>query len=192
MTPDMKRLFKHRQQLVADNMAAMLQCVPICGPVVPPQEVRALRAKLILEEALETIAAMGVRIFITDGPAVVEVCKYAKINAVVSNDVNLFEVADGLADLDYVGACGTAVAFGIDLEPIFQEVHRSNMTKCWTDEEVASLQTDNASLATYQIHASPTANSPRKWVVLDRDGKYMKSPSYSPADIKTVLGTQFQ
>lgn len=37
-------------------------------------------------------------------------------------------VADALADLLYV-VYGTAVSFGIDMQPIFQEVHRSNMTK---------------------------------------------------------------
>ncbi len=37
-------------------------------------------------------------------------------------------VADALADLLYV-VYGTAVSFGIDMQPIFQEVHKSNLTK---------------------------------------------------------------
>lgn len=41
---------------------------------------------------------------------------------------DLTEVADALADLMYV-IVGTAVSFGIDLEPIWDEVHRSNMEK---------------------------------------------------------------
>ncbi|MGI8562872.1 MAG: hypothetical protein ACR2MZ_04830 [Candidatus Dormibacter sp.] len=41
---------------------------------------------------------------------------------------DLAEVADALADLLHV-AYGTAVACGIDLEPIFAEIHRANMTK---------------------------------------------------------------
>lgn len=41
---------------------------------------------------------------------------------------DLVEVADALADLMYV-ALGTAVAHGIDLEPIFAIVHDSNMSK---------------------------------------------------------------
>lgn len=41
---------------------------------------------------------------------------------------DLVEIADALADLKYV-TLGTNVVFGIDAQPIFAEVHRSNMTK---------------------------------------------------------------
>ena len=47
---------------------------------------------------------------------------------------DLIGVADGLADLLYV-TIGTAVVFGIDIEPIFDEVHRSNMSKLGEDGE---------------------------------------------------------
>lgn len=41
---------------------------------------------------------------------------------------DLLLMADGLCDLLYV-VIGTAVAYGMDLEPLFDEVHRSNMAK---------------------------------------------------------------
>lgn len=41
---------------------------------------------------------------------------------------NVVEVADALGDMMYV-VLGCAVSCGIDLEPIFREIHRSNMTK---------------------------------------------------------------
>lgn len=37
-------------------------------------------------------------------------------------------IADALADIIYI-ACGTAVAYGIPLDKVFEEVHRSNMAK---------------------------------------------------------------
>ena len=41
---------------------------------------------------------------------------------------NLASVAKELADLLYV-VYGTAVSYGIDMEPVFREVHRSNLSK---------------------------------------------------------------
>jgi len=41
---------------------------------------------------------------------------------------SLIKVADALGDLLYV-TYGAAVAHGLDMEPIFAEIHRSNMTK---------------------------------------------------------------
>ena len=41
---------------------------------------------------------------------------------------NLSAIAKELADLLYV-VYGTAVSYGIDMEPVFREVHRSNMSK---------------------------------------------------------------
>jgi len=41
---------------------------------------------------------------------------------------DLVEIADALADLTYV-VVGTAVVHGMDLQPLLDEVHRSNMTK---------------------------------------------------------------
>lgn len=41
---------------------------------------------------------------------------------------DLVEVADALADLTYL-VLGTAVSHGIDLEPVFEAVHFSNLSK---------------------------------------------------------------
>lgn len=43
-------------------------------------------------------------------------------------DYDLIEVADALGDLLYV-VYGTAVSYGIDMQPIFDEIHRTNMLK---------------------------------------------------------------
>jgi predicted HAD superfamily Cof-like phosphohydrolase len=42
--------------------------------------------------------------------------------------LDLVGIADALADIIYI-ACGTAVSYGIPLDKVFEEVHRSNMSK---------------------------------------------------------------
>ena len=87
-----------------------------------------LRATLILEEACETIAAMGLAVdaeLYRPSPGG-DVRLLAFSEGAEQADVTF--VADGLADLIYV-AIGAAVSFGIDLDPIFAEVHRTNMLK---------------------------------------------------------------
>ncbi len=54
---------------------------------------------------------------------------------------------------------GTANAYGMDIEPFFDEVHRSNMSKLWSDDA---------------IHK-------------DAFGKVLKPLTYSPADIERVM-----
>lgn len=72
---------------------------------------------------------------------------------------NLVEVSDALADLLYV-VYGTAVTYGIDLEPIFREIHRSNMTKSGECERSR------------------------------RDGKVSKGSTYEPPQIEPILTEQ--
>ena len=47
-------------------------------------------------------------------------------SALLVNDI--IETVDAIADLLYV-VLGTAVELGVDIEPFFDEVHNSNMTK---------------------------------------------------------------
>lgn len=89
-----------------------------------------LRASLILEEAIETVVAI---VGSKKALALVE-----KVHGQVQDQLfrpggkgmapDLVEAIDGLCDLEYV-LQGTAVAFGIDLEPFFDEVHQTNLEK---------------------------------------------------------------
>ncbi len=72
---------------------------------------------------------------------------------------DLVEIADALADLLYV-VYGAAVTYGIDLEPIFREIHRSNMSK--GDPEV----------------------------VRRPDGKVLKARNYSPPNVAELVAEQ--
>ena len=72
---------------------------------------------------------------------------------------SLVAVADALADLLYV-VYGAAETYGIDLQAVFKEIHRSNMSK--GDPEI----------------------------VRRPDGKILKGDSYSPPRVNEVLQTQ--
>ena len=84
-----------------------------------------------------------------------EVDEYTE--AVESLDV--VEIADGLADIVYV-VFGTALAHGIDLDSVLEEVHRSNMSKLGEDGQP----------------------------LFREDGKVIKGPQYFRPDIARVLG----
>jgi predicted HAD superfamily Cof-like phosphohydrolase len=88
-----------------------------------------LRAKLILEEAAETAAALGydVHVLMWD-PIERDSTTPPDWNTYHDGERHVIDAIDGLADILYV-VFGTAVAMGIDLSPFFDEVHRSNMTK---------------------------------------------------------------
>lgn len=71
---------------------------------------------------------------------------------------NIRGIADGLADLMYV-VIGTALEYGIPLEKVFREVHRSNMTKL------------------------NGVGMP----IIREDGKVMKSNLFEPPDLGPIL-----
>jgi predicted HAD superfamily Cof-like phosphohydrolase len=77
--------------------------------------------------------------------------------AVAAGDV--VAIADALADIVYI-ACGTAHAYGIDLDAVVAEVHRSNMTKLGGDGRP----------------------------VYRADGKVLKGSGYEPPRLADVLG----
>ena len=125
-------------------------------PTIPSFDIQKLRLELIDEERGELRAALAAG--------------------------NLIETADAIADLLYV-VYGTAVACGIDIDKVFEEVHRSNMSKLWTMAELVAL---DDKLEFYIISPEviiPDRNA-RQFIVKIASGKVIKSPSYSPANIQ--------
>jgi NTP pyrophosphatase (non-canonical NTP hydrolase) len=101
-------------------------------PEIPSQETLALRYELIREELEEFD------------------------EAIKEND--LVGMADALADILYV-TYGALAALGLPGDKLFEEVHRSNMSKLGPD-------------------GKPIYRS---------DGKVMKGPDYSPPDLKDIV-----
>ncbi|MGH3914872.1 MAG: hypothetical protein ACRDTC_15910 [Pseudonocardiaceae bacterium] len=99
------------------------------------KSLEALRISLLQEEVSELVAAT-----------------YAR---------DLIGIADALADITYV-VYGTALTYGIDLDSVLSEVHRSNMSKLDRD-------------------GKPMIRS---------DGKVLKSERYSPPNVAAVLKNQ--
>lgn len=84
---------------------------------MPSREVRFLRAKLILEEAIETVVALG---FTVD-----ENCNVCDEDYFTPD---LVQIADGCADLSVV-TTGTLSVCGIPDEPLLRLVDENNLIK---------------------------------------------------------------
>lgn len=95
-------------------------------PGVPPYDRIKLRAKLIIEEALECVGALLGHDESTTRAFVLANCQ--AIDMEIEPKPDLKKVAKELADLEYVVA-GTNLEFGLPADEIFQAVHVNNMTK---------------------------------------------------------------
>lgn len=126
-------------QAIADVAAFHEACdVPVLDkPAVPTADRRVLRRELIREEFQELTAEMHKD----------------------RNSVDLANLGKEIADLIVV-LIGTALEYGLPLDEIWDEVHRSNMSKL--DPETGKA-------------------------VKRSDGKVLKGPNYRPADIRSIV-----
>lgn len=136
-------------------------------PQMPTKEERLLRARLMFEEGgVEMIKASGCKLVYHTGPYPEEPPIELNLDRLsVELDENaepdLVAVADSIGDT-LVVTYGAANCYGVDAEQVYDEVHRSNLSKVWPDGA---------------IHKRA-------------DGKVIKPETYSPADLKTVLRRQ--
>lgn len=91
---------------------------------VPNQEIRLLRAKLIIEEALETVKALGFDL--SAGHFYLNAL--TKFTFEANNEPNLEGIIDGCVDLNYVTS-GTLASCGVPEGPHIDEVCRANEDK---------------------------------------------------------------
>src|SRR6202012_2165839 len=134
----------------------------IAQPAIPSKEGCQLRLELLAEELKELQQAV--------------------------NDNDLVEIADALCDLQYV-LSGAVLEFGLGekFKELFDEVHRSNMSKaCKTIEEANKTME----------HYRKNGNTESYYKEIDGlylvyrkpDDKTLKSVNYSPADLRKILG----
>lgn len=153
-------------------------------PELPDAATRRFRASLILEEAIETINALGFSVRQSkDCPCSESGVRQPSFDLVDRYFVpDLVGIIDGAADSHYVNYCGTALACGVDMEPVFEEVHSSNMTKAWRVEDLERAKREY-----------PTGVVEHFGEGLFRllvNGKVIKSPNYRAANIKRILREQ--
>lgn len=94
-------------------------------PAIPDQDTRRLRAALILEEALETITALGFRVVHDRSNGIVRMDDVTLEHAA---EPSLVEIADGCADLQVV-TTGTLIACGLKDNALLRVVDENNLAK---------------------------------------------------------------
>lgn len=136
-----------------------LPCLDV--PTIPSHDRCALRVSLLQEELNELKDAI--------------------------RDNDIVEIADALADLQYV-LSGAILEFGLadKFKTLFDEVHRSNMSKtCKSEQEAFDTQ------KYYAKHKNTTSyvveRTGEYLVYRASDAKVLKSVKYSPADLKSII-----
>ena len=102
------------------------------------------------------------------------------------SDGDLIEVADALADLQYV-LSGAVHEFGLGARfaQLFDEVHRSNMSKTCATETEAQATLDHYRTLGQEGRVEPSSGA--FLVYRNSDNKVLKNVNYSPADVAGQL-----
>ena len=163
-------------------------------PTVPADERVRLRASLVVEECLEFVESLfDPHTFVISGSvkardALQEARRLLKILVEKADvTVDLVGAADAMADIDYVVE-GSRLEFGINGEPIADEVHRSNMAKavpCAACVGYGIRQKNDHDSERCQV-----CGSKGRILLKNAEGKTMKPAGWTPPDIKGQLAGQ--
>jgi len=187
------------QNAVADFMRLYGQALPSL-PTIPDEKTREMRINSLAEEVGELAMASGITLSLTAHPDWTK--PQIDVQVVPQAVPNLEQIADALVDCQYF-VDGTANAYGLDLMPFFEEVHRANMTKLWAAKDLVSIEpgwTATAVTVTYQdggFVLPPEKQDGRApvpvltmFIVKRPDGKVMKPPGFKPADLRNIMELQ--
>lgn len=166
-------------------------------PTIPDEKTRLLRVNSLAEEVGELAMASGVSLHLTAHPSFAKPIVEVKIESDAIPQID--QIADALVDCQYF-VDGTANAYGLDLEPLFNEVHRANMGKLWTAEDLKCMEpgwTASMVIVTYLnellpdkedgLHPQPVR---QMFIVKRQDGKVMKPPGFKAPDLRGEVEAQ--
>ena len=169
------------------------------SPELPDAETRLLRARLVFEEALEFVKGCGCTV--TMLPAT----SSGEGQTAVIDDIGVVLDPKGTPDFaEYVDGCidqlvvtyGALNAAGVKAQPAWDEVQRSNMSKAWPHCSVCDAVLERGA-GVELVHPEDANAHHGDWKPILKvhkrpDGKFIKSPTYSPADLKRVIAEQVQ
>ncbi|MGV0949090.1 MAG: hypothetical protein ACOYB3_00150 [Azonexus sp.] len=184
------------QKAVTEFMRLYGQALPE-APTIPDEDIRLMRVNSLAEEVGELAQASGVILEMSAHP------EHARPSVRVTIDPDAIpqidQVADALADCQYF-VDGTANAYGLDLEPFFDEVHRANMSKLWMIDELKHMApgwSASPVVVTCSNELPPVkqdSNCPvpvrQMFIVKRQDGKVMKPPGFVAPNLKGEMATQ--
>ncbi len=164
------------------------------SPELPDPEIRLLRARLVFEEALEFVKGCGCTVTRTAAASGAEAL-IDQLSVVLdpAGSPDLVEYVDGCVD-QLVVTYGALNAAGIKAQSAWDEVQRSNMSKAWPHCSVCDAVLERGAGPALAHPDDANAHGGDWSAVLKlhkrADGKVIKSPTYSPADLKRVIEEQ--
>jgi predicted HAD superfamily Cof-like phosphohydrolase len=169
------------------------------SPELPDPETRLLRARLVFEEAIEFVKGCGCTVTTTTAGQNREE-QIAVVDSIgVALDPNgtpdFAEYVDGCID-QLVVTYGALNAAGVKAQPAWDEVQRSNMSKAWPHCSVCDAVLERGA-GPELVHPEDANAHNGEWNTILKvhkrpDGKFIKSPTYSPADLRRVIDEQIQ
>lgn len=151
------------QQRVEKFMALAKQEIP-SSPIMPNEKTRELRAKLILEEALETVRDLGFSAMFCPESVQEQEERWIKKDNIVlfpNGKESLKNIADGCADIIVV-TTGTLSACGLSDMSVQKEVDDNNLAKFGPGHSFRE------------------------------DGKLIKPPDHKPPKLQQVIDLQIE
>jgi len=158
----LQRNSKNPMQIAVEKFMAACDQEVKKYPELPSEDIMKLRIRLMREELLGAKEVQE-----SDNPYGLLLDKSDELVKSMLNG-DLVGISDGLADVLYV-VFGTAAAYGIDIQSVFDEVQRSNMTKAVWD-----------------------VDNQRFTVIKDAGGKIIKPESFSEADLRPIVKRQIE